>query len=63
MTSLLNRSAVKRHALQEAQNLRGSAWRPTRVSASFLDAIEREVKRSVRARVLAHPGKGKTLQD
>jgi hypothetical protein len=57
-TNLTNRAAVKRRALEIAQQ---RAWKPTRVSASFLDRIEAQIRAMIVREVQAHPSKGKTL--
>jgi hypothetical protein len=56
--SMINRTAVKRLALDKAQQ---REWKPTRVAASFLDRIEAKVRALVASEVKAHPSKGKTL--
>lgn len=58
---LINRTAVRRLALYYAGRLR-SAQGFRRVSAGFLDDIEREVHRAVRENVRGHPSRGKTLR-
>lgn len=59
MSSMINRAAVKRAALDFATAHRGGKF--TRVSASFLDDIEDHVRTYIRAMVRAHPSVGKTL--
>lgn len=58
MSSVINKAAVKKLALEKAQ-LR--AWKPERVSKSFVDRIEARVRAMIASEVQAHPSKGKTL--
>lgn len=58
-TSLINRSAVKKMALQLSVDTRGGKF--TRVSADFLEKINAKVEASIRAEVQMHPAVGKTL--
>jgi len=60
MPLLINRSAVKKLALELALE-RFPAGRFTRVSGEFLLAVEGEVKESVRRKVNALPSIGKTI--
>lgn len=58
MSNMTNQAAVKRRALEVAQQ---RAWNPTRVGKSFLDRIEAKVTALIYREVMAHPSKGKTL--
>lgn len=53
-------SHVRAYALEYAKFNRAKGF--NRVSASFLEAIERMVKTAVESRVQHHPSKGKTLK-
>jgi hypothetical protein len=57
--SLLNNSKVKNLALEVSKTTRNGRF--TRVGQSFLARIEAQVAALVRAEVLRHPSKGKTL--
>jgi len=58
MSNMTNRAAIKKRALEVATQ---RAWKPTRVSSSFLDRIEAQVRAMIVREVQAHPSKGKTL--
>lgn len=58
-TKLLNRSQVKRFALECAQT---RAHRFTRVSSGFLLGCEAQLKEHIRRQVRSHPSRGRTLQ-
>jgi hypothetical protein len=58
MNNIINRAAVKKRALELVSQ---RAWKPTRVSASFLDRIEAQTRAMIVREVQAHPSKGKTL--
>jgi hypothetical protein len=59
LTPLINRQAVKRHALAYCE-----ANRPrfTRVSKQFLERIDTYVKNKVNDEIHRHPSLGKTLK-
>jgi len=57
--SLLNKTHVKRRALQYSEEMRNGKF--TRVSAEFLADLERLVDRTIQSKVQTHPSKGKTL--
>jgi hypothetical protein len=57
--SLLNKTHVKRRALQYSEEMRNGKF--TRVSAEFLADLERLVDRTIQSKVHTHPSKGKTL--
>ena len=57
--SLLNKTHVKRRALQYSQEMRNGKF--TRVSSEFLAELERLIDRTIQSKVHTHPGKGKTL--
>jgi len=58
-TSLINRSAVKKMALQLSVDTRNGKF--TRVSASFLEKINAKVDAAIRSEVQTHQSVGKTL--
>jgi hypothetical protein len=58
MSNMTNQAAVKRRALEVAQQ---RAWKPTRVAKSFLDRIEAQTRAAIVRETQAHPSKGKTL--
>ena len=57
---VINRDYVRRWALEYAKDARFHSF--TRVSESFLDAIETAVKGAIILRVRKQPSRGKTLQ-
>lgn len=57
--NLINRAACKKRALEIAQM---RAWKPTRVSAEFLNRIESQLRNIIVSEVQSHPSKGKTLK-
>lgn len=57
--ALINKSHVKAFALSRGQ-LR--EWKPTRVSQTFMDAVEENTRLFIEARIENHPASGKTLQ-
>lgn len=57
--SLLNKTNIKRRALQYSQEMRNGKF--TRISAEFIADIERLVDRTIHSKVHTHPSKGKTL--
>ena len=57
--SLINRSAVRKEALEQSRLQR--LGRFTRVSEEFLDAMERVLREVIAGRVHRAPSKGKTL--
>ena len=59
-TPHLNRSKVKRTALEIAATIR-PANKFTRVGMSFIERIEAKVRAAIREEVRIHPSKGKTL--
>ena len=59
-TPHLNRSKVKRTALEIAASIR-PANKFTRVGMSFIERIEAKVRAAIREEVRIHPSKGKTL--
>ena len=59
-TPHLNRSKVKRTALEIAATIR-PANQFTRVGMSFIERIEAKVRAAIREEVRIHPSKGKTL--
>lgn len=61
MALLINRSAVKKLALEEAL-VRFPGGKFTRVSGEFLLAIEGEVKESVKRKVAQLASVGKTIK-
>jgi hypothetical protein len=56
---LINKSQVQKRALYFG-SLR--AWKPTRVSKTFLQRFEAEVDVLLRNMINVHPSKGKTVQ-
>ncbi len=56
---LISPSKVRRHALEIAKANRAQKF--TRVSKSFLDAVEANAKNFIHGRVMKHPSKGRTL--
>jgi hypothetical protein len=58
-TPLLNRSAVKKLALEIAQATRAQGF--TRCGQSFIDRIHAKTRAAIAQEVAAHPSKGKTL--
>lgn len=58
-TPHLNRSRVKRTALEIAASTRGTRF--TRVGKSFIERIEAKTRAAIREEVRLHPSKGKTL--
>lgn len=60
MSSLLNRSAVKKRALDIAESKRNGRF--NRVSKEFLDRIEARLAAMILAEVERHPSVGKTLK-
>jgi predicted AAA+ superfamily ATPase len=59
MSSLLNKSHVKKFALAYAQANRGGRFE--RVSAQFIEEVEAELRLSIGKRIMTQPSKGKTL--
>ena len=59
MASLVNRSAVKQFAL-ETGSARARGF--TRVSQSFIDQVEGQLRLLIEREVRAHPSIGKTLK-
>lgn len=59
MASLINKSKVKRFALDFAAENRTHTF--TRVSADFLNAVEADFRNLLMRRVSNHPSTGKTL--
>ena len=59
-TTLINRAAVKKAALDASQSTRNGKF--TRVSKEFLEGINAEVLAMIRGRVHRHPSIGKTLK-
>lgn len=57
--SLINRQAVRRHALELSRSQRLGKF--TRVSREFLDSVEAAVRSHIAAQVRSHPSKGRTL--
>ena len=58
-TSIINRAAVKRLALDMA---RKRAHKFTRVSEEFLNTTEAQLRLNISRRIESHPSKGKTLK-
>lgn len=58
-TQLINRSAVKKMALQLSADTRSGKF--TRVGSSFLEKINAKVDAMIRSEVQTHPSVGKTL--
>jgi hypothetical protein len=58
-TPLINRSAVKKVALQLSQDKRAGKF--TRVSAEFLERVNAATDAYIRQAVESHPSVGKTL--
>jgi hypothetical protein len=59
-TPLLNRSSVKKLALEFSQKNRAGKF--TRVSKDFLERVNRKLAELIASEVQAHPSVGKTLQ-
>ena len=59
-TPLINRSAVKAHALEYSISNRNGKF--TRVSKDFLDRINAKLRVLIESEVQSHPSVGKTLQ-
>lgn len=57
--SLLNKTNIKKRALQYSQEMRNGKF--TRVSAEFISDLERLLDRTIHSKVHMHPSKGKTL--
>jgi hypothetical protein len=60
-TPHLNRSRVKQTALEIVKRER-PFWKASRVSMSFLEAIEADTRAAILRRIKQHPTKGRTLQ-
>ncbi len=58
-TPLINRSAVKKAALQLSKDTRAGKF--TRVSAEFLERVNAATDAYIRQAVQSHPSVGKTL--
>jgi hypothetical protein len=57
--ALINKSHVKGFALACGQQ---RAWKPTRVSQTFMDAVEANTRSFIERHVESHPSVGKTIQ-
>jgi hypothetical protein len=60
-TSLINRAAIKKFALEHASRSRAAA-KFTRVSEGFIDDMEYYLARRIRAKIHEHPSVGCTLK-
>ena len=58
-TPLINRSAVKKMAIQLSKDIRAGKF--TRVSVEFLERVNAATDAYIRQAVHSHPGVGKTL--
>lgn len=58
---LLNKSEIRKLALRCGDRRLG--WRPTRVSAEFIDDVETKVRMLVMKAVQNHRSVGKTIKD
>jgi hypothetical protein len=60
-TPHINRSRVRRTALELVLSERHGFWKPTRVGIKFFRRIEYATREAIRINVHNHPSKGKTL--
>lgn len=60
MNNIINRSAVKKLALQLSRDTRAGKF--TRVSKEFLDKVNVRLESIIRTEVQSHPSIGKTLK-
>jgi len=60
-TSLLNRAAVRRYILDNAQRTR-PGWKCTRVSAEGMELIEARLRKTIRQLIHGHPTVGQTFR-